>query len=846
MVAGAQQQPQTTGAAAQPAQPSPMEPSQQFEFPPSPIQPRPDEAKAEEPPPPPEATKAPPRQEPYIPSDRRTQPHEWGRPDLAIQGAGKYPGLIPGPYMPQPHEWRGLVRNSTSFLGRFGSGVVSPLAVSLAQLDPAYWKARQAGETHKAQMAQAQFNLQAKELAQKLAAENRAYGDAFAAYGPHRDASGKLVPGDEDALREEIMQIAAASHDPFIQSVMDKGGLPAVERVIAARHANGQDLTKVLTQQIKQAQLDGILQRNAKAKREARAAESQLEGYGAAGKAPAPAAGPDIALPPQPEAEPGEKQREWPAEPAPPATKEAPETSEGAPEDTGDQAAAEPAETPAQTAEAETPAAPEQTAETKSPSEQVLAAAEDTGAAPAAGATPTRLAEAATGRATDAPSPAARAQAPAPEPQLPEWLRSAQEGTRPATRAAAPATTGAAAAPAAAPAEPERLPESEFAPPRSPALDKARNFVNPYTSQPFPLDPEGVNARARGLVNGTIKTIQGQKEVPQEIRNIDRMRANEMEATLDRIIADPKYKGDDVYKAISKVANNPELAADLRAYVDGDVAVPSGSWNNLNFLKRVIALGHKVDPDFNTATFAVRARTKQSFANGADARNFTSLGTLYLHADEGIKILRDIVRQNPGILKEYLGASKLGTRLGRFGPTPEQQALFARLDVVLGTVATEYVRATSGAAPTVSHRNEVHHGLDYKWNEESTVIDQLQQMKTLAQDRMKGLGQRYNAVLGVGAKKDPMANLINNYIAGTGPGQSDNDTKSNVSVSGGYVRAAGDDLGPYANRNDPRVRAAIQQALTPLAPRDQEAVDWARQNPQDPRARQILEHNNAL
>jgi hypothetical protein len=742
------------------------------------------------------------------------------------------------------------MQNSTRFLGRFGSGVISPLAVSLAQLDPAYWKAKQSGETHKAAMAQAQFNLQAKELAQKLSAENRAYGDAFAAYGPHKDASGKLIPGDEDALREEIMQIAAASHDTLIQSVMDKGGLPAVERVIQARHANGQDITKVLTQQIKQGQLEGIQLRNEEARRKARAAQGQLEGYGAVGTAPAPAvAAPDGTLPPAPEAEPGEKQREWPAEPAPPATKEAPETSEGTPEGGGDEAAAaEPtAEAPEKTAEApaEPAETPEKTAEAPSPSERLLASAEDTAAAPA-GAKPTRLAEAATGTATDAPSPAAKAPPAAPEPQLPEWLQRAREGTKPATPGTPAATTGAAAATPAAPAQPERLPESEFAPPRSPALDKARNFINPYTNQPLPLDQEGVNARARGLVNGTIKTIQGQKEVPQEIRNIDRMRANEMEATLDRIIADPKYKGDDVYKAISKVANNPELAADLRAYVDGDVAVPSGSWNNLNFLKRIIALGHKVDPDFNTATFAVRARTKQSFANGADARNFTSLGTLYMHADEGIKILNEIVRQNPGILREYLGASKLGARLGRLGTTPEQRALFARLDTVLGTVATEFVRATSGAAPTVSHRNEVHHGLDYKWNEEGTVIDQLQQMKTLAQDRMKGLGQRYNAVLGIGAKKDPMANLINGYIEGTGAGRSDSDTKSNHSVSGGYVRAAGDDLGPYANRNDPRVRAAIQQALTPLAPRDQEAVDWARKNPQDPRARQILEHNNAL
>jgi hypothetical protein len=93
-----------------------------------------------------------------------------------------------------------------------------------------------------------------------------------------------------------------------------------------------------------------------------------------------------------------------------------------------------------------------------------------------------------------------------------------------------------------------------------------------------------------------------------------------------------------------------------------------------------------------------------------------------------------------------------------------------------------------------------------------------------------------------------MANLINGYVAGTGVARTESDTKGG-STYGGYVKAGSDDLGPYAARNDPRVQAVIQQQLrasAPLAPRDQEAVDWARQNPGDPRARQILEHNNAL
>ena len=206
---GAYEPPQSeTDATAAPGQPSPMQPRVQPQFPPSPIQPRTQEV--EKPPdtsaPPPGPTKEPPRQEPYMRPRGPIHSGAWGRPDYALQGAARYPGMVPGPFMPQPHEWPGILNQSSQFLGNLSSGVIAPLARGMAMFSNEYWVAYRAQQTHKARMAAANFQLYAKKLAMKQAQENRDYSEAFAAYGPRKNKDGSDNSGDEEALRSAILE----------------------------------------------------------------------------------------------------------------------------------------------------------------------------------------------------------------------------------------------------------------------------------------------------------------------------------------------------------------------------------------------------------------------------------------------------------------------------------------------------------------------------------------------------------------------------------------------------------------------------------------------------------------
>lgn len=763
MIAGAQQppQPDTTGAGG-PAGPSQMQPQPQTQFPPSPIKPRTDLPTVEPPASekPPTADRAPPRQEPYIPSRRDTRPNAWGRPDLVEQGAVRYPGLLPGPFMPQPHEWRGVMQGSAQFLGNLGSGVVAPLARALAGLDPAYHKAKNAGEEHRAKMAASSFALYAKQLAMKQALESREYGEAFAAYGPRLDEKGRTVPGDEDALRDAILTIAARNHDDKIPAVLSRGGLPAVERLIRERDAHGKDASKVLIQMQRRNAL--VLQEQRIAANRAKARASQEAQYpfliGGGGGTPTGAMAPASPGGAAPGAEDGDEHQFDPHFGGSTKTEPPADTADTAADTSDEKVEDEKPESDDSTEDKQSQAEPEQKqAAAEQPDQQAEAAA----AAPAESPQrPIRLAARDTGTVSDAPQPGAL---PTAEP-LP---RTAAAQAPTATPGAAPAAGTPAAMGAAAPVpslqpqpkvppgavpmmqeppaqEPPATdgaaaaPGYEWQPSRSQAMERAANTTIDTPRGPMRPNTQIVETLARQMVNGTIK-IQDLRNYPEWVKGLARARGDEILADMNRIAADPKIKGEaQVLAALQKV--NPEFGAALKGYVDGDFSVPTSAWSNPGYRNRTIALGKKADPGFTEYTAKTRAATYKAFATGQEAKNLTSVATAYRHLNAVI----DDLQRRPGLWTSVMGTNRLTSWM----TSEEGRKAFGELSNAVHTANVEYERALLGGKPAVA-------GIKEQEKEMPLILGDTTVMLSNARSKVNKL-------------RDRMTELQNQFVSGTG------------------------------------------------------------------------------
>ena len=58
---------------------------------------------------------------PYIPTNGLKAPSEWGKPSYILEGARRYPGIAPGPYMPQMRDVRQLNQRNAGFFIKNGS-----------------------------------------------------------------------------------------------------------------------------------------------------------------------------------------------------------------------------------------------------------------------------------------------------------------------------------------------------------------------------------------------------------------------------------------------------------------------------------------------------------------------------------------------------------------------------------------------------------------------------------------------------------------------------------------------------------------------------------------------------
>lgn len=361
--------------------------------------------------------------------------------------------------------------------------------------------------------------------------------------------------------------------------------------------------------------------------------------------------------------------------------------------------------------------------------------------------------------------------------------------------------------------------QPDFTPTPSQALQDAANDKDRISGKGFQTEP--IEQIARGLVTGAYKPTQkGIPGVPMAVLDYARKRQLEIEKDLDRIQADPKLTGQKALAAIRKV--DPQLAEEVAGYTNGSLAPPRGATALKPPWDRVVALGAKVDPTFSGSTFQTRAATLRDFTSGQDGRNLVSIATAYRHLHA---VQEDLKKIPSGLLAQYFGQYK---GIGPLVATPEQQAALNGLDTDLNTAAAEYERALTGGKPTVSGRDEQMASLDYRKLTPQAIQGNLQHKIDRLKERMENLKGYFSA--GVGRQPEDMFKVFDAFSRSGA-------SRPGADELGGVNGASPGDADTL--RQLDRERPVAPQARTP---EDNQALDWARQHPDDPRSKQILEH----
>ncbi|HEY1880559.1 MAG TPA: hypothetical protein VGG68_11570 [Caulobacteraceae bacterium] len=366
----------------------------------------------------------------------------------------------------------------------------------------------------------------------------------------------------------------------------------------------------------------------------------------------------------------------------------------------------------------------------------------------------------------------------------------------------------------------QQAPQSAFTPAPSQALQSAANDKDRITGQGFAAAP--IEQWAQKLVNHTVTpTAKGLPGVPPKVFEYAQLRAGEIEKDLDRIQADPKITGAAVLPAIRKV--DPEFADALKAYVGGQAPVPT-TGKYLGLTNRVLGLGSKIDPGFNENTFKNRARVFADFSAGTDARTLTAVATAYSH----LKALRDNLDKIPSLQASFLGQMR---GVGKLVASPEERAMVGRLDNEVVTGASEYERALVGGKPTQSAREGSEKELNWRTMDADTLKANVDDKIARLQERMQHLREQF--VGGSGAQPGAMLKMFDRF------------TKSGTDkpLEGDDERAlASPGQTEMLRQLEGERRAPPPGAPQARTPEDNQALDWARSHPDDPRSKQILDH----
>lgn len=361
--------------------------------------------------------------------------------------------------------------------------------------------------------------------------------------------------------------------------------------------------------------------------------------------------------------------------------------------------------------------------------------------------------------------------------------------------------------------------QPDFTPTPSQALQEAANDKDRISGQGFQTEP--IEQLARKLVTGAVRPTQkGLPGVPPAVFEYATKRQLEIEKDLDRIQADPKLTGQRALAAIRKV--DPQLAEDVAAYTNGSLAPPRGATALKPPWDRVVALGSKVDPTFTGSTFQTRASTLKDFTSGQDGRNLVSIATAYAH----LHAVQEDLKNLPGPIASMVGQYRYIGKLA--GVSDADRAAIGKLENDVNTAAAEYERALTGGKPTVSGRDEQMSDLDWRTKDVGVVSANIQSKIDRLKERMDRLKTYFSA--GVGRQPEDMFKVFDAFSRS------------------GAGRPGADELGPTsgASPGDADVLRDLdrQRSTTPQArsPEDNQALDWARSHPDDPRSKQILEH----
>lgn len=675
----------------------------------------------------------PVNREPYIRRFGRRHHSEWGQPDYIIEGARRYPGVAPGPWMPQADEINRLIYQVGSQLMMNGSNPVAQLAGQMTNARGLYAQATLKGQKAQSDYQYEVYDQNRRILLDKQTDELKKYSGIYAVYGK-----------DPEELRQHLVELANEFNDPELLKVLNNKGVQAAEDLLHTRDNLNKDIMASVAQADKhrEAVADEELKR-AKAQHEKSLGDAyKTFGYSGLDDPRLGGAGTD--------------------------------TSDAG---TSDKTQAS-GETPTQTAEDE-----DWNKERDTPRD-LTKMPDSGGTTDSAGAWIPPEAKDAAGN----PAPKADLGAPSgidASGAAPMALQPGQDGEFPAVGGQNIPTRGVATpigeSPPAAPAAPTTTAQAEpppgvsaswlQSPPPPPAATNIRALP----------EPPQITAMARSRLNGGTMPPHLPPLMVTKVESV----VADFHDKLDKILQDQSLnpvEGADP-KSPAEIARRKKIF-DAVAAVDGRMAqrmdqllrgneAPPSNWSQRGLpWQDILPLASKVDPTFNKSTYVNRAKIIASYTSGIDGRNVTSVGTAFQHLLD----LRKAIQNRPGYLASQFGESWL---YGQYAATPEEQAALGTLDNLVTTAATEYERALLGGKPGVTSINEAKATLDFRHVATPTLLANVDSKIQALQKRLGELERRYNTgVAGTGQPDKGMREVFDYYANQLAPNKLNEDDKA--------------------------------------------------------------------
>lgn len=244
----------------------------------------------------------------------------------------------------------------------------------------------------------------------------------------------------------------------------------------------------------------------------------------------------------------------------------------------------------------------------------------------------------------------------------------------------------------------------------------------------------------------------------------------------------------------------PQIANQVKALAEGRMPFPSGQALRTPYWQNMMRLVTQYDPSFDAVNYNARATTRRNFATGVEARNITALNTVMGHLDTLDKAgdALDNFRSN-----SFGPGSKAMNEMRRWYLSNKQDPRVKNFETAAEAVANELERAFRGSTTAIAGIRS--------WREKMNPAMSPEEMKEanktltkLLASRIDAMGDQYSR--GMGTTKDPLTLL-------------------SPDAQATFNRLA---KGEKAPAGAPKLSDADRQAL-----------DWAKTNPNDPRAAAI-------